>query len=244
MRRYFILFGLAIFWVVLISVVLEMPTFGDIENPTINEVYNRYTREGPEEAGSENLVTNVILNYRGYDTLGEVTVIFTALCSVVAVLKRENLQTSYSEVESSEVKPSVITATVLALLLPFVILFSAYVIVFGHIFPGGGFQGGTILGATWIVFVLIFGLVEAMRKFPLKLRTILEASAILSFGLVGFAGLLVGANFLTFLLPGVAVPLQHSYSRFFYILLEVGIGIGCATIFTSIYYSMKREEPK
>ncbi len=238
MKQYFIVIALVIFWIVLISAVLEMPTFGDIKNPTLNEIYRLYTEKGP----AENRVTNIILNYRGYDTMGEVTVIFTALCSVIAILKRESLSTSYSEIESSDVRPSLITTTVISLLLPFIILFSIYIVMFGHIFPGGGFQGGTILGATWIIFVLIFGLVEAMRKFPLELRTILEISAVFSFCLVGFIGLFAGTNFLTFTLPGLPVPTQHSISKAMYLLLEVGIGVGGAAIFTSIYYSMKRDE--
>ncbi|UMZ72856.1 hydrogen gas-evolving membrane-bound hydrogenase subunit E [Natranaerofaba carboxydovora] len=66
--------------------VAEMPTFGDPDNPTQNEVAQRYLEEGPEETQHPNLVSAVLVAYRSFDTFGEITVLFTSVTGVLAVI--------------------------------------------------------------------------------------------------------------------------------------------------------------
>lgn len=70
---------------VLFMTVFEMPPYGEVTNPTNNYVMRRYVDMGIEESGGLNYVTNIILDYRGYDTLLETTVIFTSVMSIIAV---------------------------------------------------------------------------------------------------------------------------------------------------------------
>ncbi len=70
----------------LLLAVSEMPPYGHIDNPTNNEVWQRYVEKGVEESGGLNLVTNVLLDYRAYDTLLETTVLFTAVMAIMLVL--------------------------------------------------------------------------------------------------------------------------------------------------------------
>ncbi|MBT5432685.1 MAG: DUF4040 domain-containing protein [Alphaproteobacteria bacterium] len=67
---------------------LEMPAVGDFAAPIHGHVANRYIAEGPLMTGVPNIVTDILASYRGYDTLGEVTVIFTAGIAVMALLWR------------------------------------------------------------------------------------------------------------------------------------------------------------
>lgn len=62
----------------LIYGTLDMPRFGDPDAPAREHVIPRYIEESPEEIGIPNMVTSVLASYRGYDTLGEVLVIFVA----------------------------------------------------------------------------------------------------------------------------------------------------------------------
>ncbi len=64
----------------------EMPTFGDPAAPANRHVVPRYIEDSPDEIGIPNIVTSVLASYRGYDTLGEVTVIFTAGIGVMLLL--------------------------------------------------------------------------------------------------------------------------------------------------------------
>lgn len=68
---------------------LDMPRFGDPDAPIQRHVAPRYLTESGSEIGIPNVVTSVLASYRGYDTLGEVTVVLTAAAGVLVLLGRE-----------------------------------------------------------------------------------------------------------------------------------------------------------
>jgi len=72
----------------LVYAVSGMPEFGSIAAPIHHHVAPRFIETSPQEIGIPNMVTSVLASYRGYDTMGEVTVIFTAGVSVMALLWR------------------------------------------------------------------------------------------------------------------------------------------------------------
>lgn len=65
---------------------LDIPDVGAADNPVHTHVAPRYLEQSGEEIGIPNVVTSVLASYRGYDTLGEVTVVFTGLVGVLALL--------------------------------------------------------------------------------------------------------------------------------------------------------------
>ena len=73
---------------VLVYGTLDLPGFSDVEAPIHTHVAPRYLQEGLKETSVPNIVTAVLASYRGFDTLGEVTVVFTAGAGVVALLRR------------------------------------------------------------------------------------------------------------------------------------------------------------
>lgn len=79
----FTLVGLISFMLML--AVTEMPPYGNPDNPTFNIVFERYVYKGVEESGGMNLVSNVLLDYRGYDTLMESTVLFITVVAIMLV---------------------------------------------------------------------------------------------------------------------------------------------------------------
>jgi multisubunit Na+/H+ antiporter MnhB subunit len=83
-------YGLSFVLVALISFMLmlavtEMPVYGQLENPSNNYVYEYYVTKGVEDSGGLNLVANILLDFRGYDTLLESTVLFTTVISIMLV---------------------------------------------------------------------------------------------------------------------------------------------------------------
>lgn len=72
--------------IVLIVGLIDMPRFGDTSEPAFQHVYPRYIKDSATEIDIPNVVTSVLASYRGYDTLGEVTVIFTAGLGVIFLL--------------------------------------------------------------------------------------------------------------------------------------------------------------
>jgi multicomponent Na+:H+ antiporter subunit B len=243
LKRIVSLVFIAALFALLLYVVANMPPMGDADNPTnSSDVTRRYLEKAEEETHTENVITGVIINYRGYDTMGEVTVIFCALAAVLAVLGREKRGKIYAYADRSKVPSSVIVKTMVAFLVPFIILFSIYTILHGEISPGGGFQGGAIIGGSMIIFTTIFGLYESSQRIPQKLRAPLEGSAVITFFIVGVLGLAGGGNFLTFAWPRIAENLQPSLVLWLTVIVEIGIGLGGAMVLISILFSMIREE--
>lgn len=74
--------------IVFVFGMLDAPNFGDPNAPANLHVAPRYIHESLQETGVENMVTAVLASYRGYDTLGEITVIFTAGMGLVLLLRR------------------------------------------------------------------------------------------------------------------------------------------------------------
>ncbi|GEO82810.1 DUF4040 domain-containing protein [Pararhodospirillum oryzae] len=78
-----VVFGALLMWG-----TLDLPHYGDPTAPIHHHVADRYIEESGTEVGPPNIVTSVLASYRGFDTLGETTVIFTAGLSVVVLLAR------------------------------------------------------------------------------------------------------------------------------------------------------------
>ncbi|MFH1640233.1 MAG: hydrogen gas-evolving membrane-bound hydrogenase subunit E [Chloroflexota bacterium] len=220
-----------------------MPPMGEPDNPSAQNIVPHYLEYGVEEAGAENIVTCIILNYRGYDTLGEVTVLFCAVTAVLAVLSRKKKGLAASIPENpTGVAPSAIILTAVRIMVPFILLFSVYTILHGNVSPGGGFQGGAIIGASLIIFTSLFGLNEAEKRIPERIRIPLEDAPVIAFLVVGVSGVFFGTNFLTYLLPGIPVPFQTAVRTFMLLLVGVGIGTGVAMEFISILFALLKEE--
>ena len=141
---------------VLVGTVNFMPLFADDNTPTANEVYEHYVGEGRDQTGAVNTVAGMILDYRAFDTLGESFVLFTATCAVLLLLEQsKNKPIKKRETFSYANDP--IVCTVVKILTPVIIVFGVYVLFNGHLSPGGGFSGGSVLGAGFILFAMAYG---------------------------------------------------------------------------------------
>jgi len=152
-----------------------------------------YIREGRKETGATNIVTSVVANYRGFDTLGEVTILFTAALGVGAVLsigrKRKN--------NIKHQPASLILRTGCRFLFPLILLVGAYIFIHGHLTPGGGFQGGAVVASA---FLLIYLGCREIRISEKGTKAV-ESLAGLVFVAVGLVGLAVSGYFLFNFLP-------------------------------------------
>ncbi len=72
---------------VMLGAVAELPPYGAPDNPTFNQLTERYIGKALEETGVLNMVTAIVLDYRAYDTMFETIVLFTAALAVMVALK-------------------------------------------------------------------------------------------------------------------------------------------------------------
>ena len=154
--KFFSIIFCVILAVVLIGTVNFMPLFADDNTPTTNEVYEHYVGEGRDQTGAVNTVAGMILDYRAFDTLGESFVLFTATCAVLLLLE-QNKDKPIKKRETFTYSNDPIVRLVVKILTPIIIVFGIYVLFNGHLSPGGGFSGGSVLGAGFILFAMAYG---------------------------------------------------------------------------------------
>jgi multicomponent Na+:H+ antiporter subunit B len=142
------------------------------------------------QEGVANAVTTVVVFFRGFDTLGEIAVLFIAALGIGLMLS------SYSIKEHKE-ESNFILQKASKLLFPIIVLFGVYVMIYGHLSPGGGFQGGVII-ASGVLLLLIS---DQNFEVPHSIISTLETFAGISYVLIGLIGLLVIDNFLGNFLP-------------------------------------------
>ncbi|MEG1426234.1 MAG: DUF4040 domain-containing protein [Oscillospiraceae bacterium] len=194
--------------IILLSVVSQLPRFGNPSNPDNNEVVERYITRGLQETGAVNIVTGMILDYRAFDTFGESCVLFIAATCVMILLRvdTESGDLSMPSGENDrlyEPKNDLILQKIAKLLVPIIMLFGVYVILNGHLSPGGGFSGGAIIGAGLILYLNANGFQKTERFFTSKLYKTITCSALTFYCFAKSYSFFTGANHLeSMITPG------------------------------------------
>jgi len=145
-----------------------------------------YLNNVKAQTGAVNAVTAIVVNYRGFDTLGEVTVLFIASTGVGALLWRKKKK------RTAKTEGSIVLTTGTRYLFPFILIFGAYIFIHGHLTPGGGFPGGATIATGFLLLYLAF----ATYEIPHKSFEVTEGLVGMSYVIVGLIGLVVGGYFL------------------------------------------------
>lgn len=216
-----LLFGLGVMFVNLV--------LGFQPDATLNTTATYYAENTVSETGAANIVTAIIVTFRGLDTLGEVTVLFLTAAIVALVLQNDVARTA----KSQHWPVGELLQTGARLLLPLIVLFGAYVFMNGHLTPGGGFQGGAIVASA----VLLMLLADPMRKFSHRLISKVESISGLFYVMIGVLGTFLAGGFLDnrilplgefgSLLSAGAIPL-------IYVLVGLKVGAEFSSIMASL----------
>ena len=175
-----------------------------------------YIDKGIDQTGAVNIVTSVVLNYRGFDTLGEVTVLFIAalgLGTVLATVKKTKRQILCS---------SLVLYAGCKFLFPFILLFGIYIFLHGHLTPGGGFQGGAVIASG---FLLVYLGCSQKRVNEAQFK-VAGSIAALTFVITGILGLVFGGYFLFNFLPKGVANTLFSAGIIPVIYIAVGFKVG------------------
>ncbi len=248
----------------LIYATADFPPWAYPQSPASTHVSPRYIEKSIEETAVPNVVTAVLADYRGYDTMFETTVIFAAGVACFLLLRirveegpeeqlfRHSLTgmtirikdgrkapsdlEEFERIDAHWVPQDLIIKTVCRILIPFIQLFALYVIAFGHHSPGGGFQGGVILGASVIVLAMSHDLRSSLQRMGEKVNALLCAAGVLIYAGTGALCLAMGENFLDY---GILAPLfrcdpvmARSNGIF---MVEIGVGIAVMATMIRIY---------
>ena len=139
----------------------------------------------------------------------------------------------------TRVTDDIIIRTVARVLIPFIQLFALYVIMHGHHSPGGGFQGGVILGASFILYLLTHGLEEAKARMSEVKAGLFSSFGLLIYSGIGLLCLIMGSNYLDYGKLSSILKVIPAQARSLGILgVEIGVGIAVMAVMFSIFFDI------
>jgi multicomponent Na+:H+ antiporter subunit B len=181
----------ALFAVTLFALIFIRLAGGYTERSALRPLAEHYVSQAPLELGVSNIVTGILIAYRGFDTLGEVAVLFMVAASVGLLLRKD--EADLGEAKASRRRPaSEIVMTGSRVLLPVILTFGAYVIVNGHLSAGGGFQGGAIVASG----VMLLLLADPAARLNAAALSMIESLAGMFYVGMGILGLILAGGFL------------------------------------------------
>lgn len=247
---------------------MDFPDYGDGTSPASTHLSPYYIENTLKDSHVPNIVTSVLADYRGYDTMYETTVVLAAGLACFFLLRRRisdkppvrfyrHVPTGvtlrieeggklppedsivFRRMDSLWTPESLIIRNTCRLVIGFIQLFALYVVAHGHYSPGGGFQGGVILGSSIILFAISNDLRTSLKRVKEKIAALLG-----SFGVMIYAGtalicLLMGANFLDYkaLAPilGTDSVMARSHGILF---VEIGVAFAVMAVMIWLYYNL------
>jgi multicomponent Na+:H+ antiporter subunit B len=184
----------------LVASVVDLPAFGHYQGAYGNQL----NREAVAERHTTNVVTAIVFDYRGFDTLGEEFILFAAVVGVTLLLRRHKDGEDHREVlrKAPDDTARSDAIRVFALLaVPPLFLLGLWLVAFGLVTPGGGFQGGVVLAGSLFVVYLAAGFRSYGKLTPTHWVDFAEGAGAAAFTLLGLGTLLAGASFLHNFLP-------------------------------------------
>jgi len=245
----------------------DFPGWGDVNSPASQHVSPYYIENAMEDTAVPNIVTAILADYRGYDTLFETAVIFSAGLACFFLLRVPERQApaarlyrhlstgvtmriekggrlpentgEFERIDSVWVPYDLIIAMTCRLVVPFIQLFALYVIAHGHHSPGGGFQGGVIFGAAIILFAISTNLRRTLRLVSERTSVVLGSLGVMIYAGTGVLCILMGAGFLNYSALAPFLGVDPIVARSHGILIvEIGVGIAVAAVMVWIYYNL------
>jgi multicomponent Na+:H+ antiporter subunit B len=179
--------------VILAAGMLAGPEFGEFHG-AYGQLLNRVA---VPERHTTNVVTSIVFDYRGVDTMGEEFILFAAVVGVVLLLRDE--REPAPDTRGDDVQSDGVRMFGVAMVGP-VLLVGLWLAAFGLVTPGGGFQGGVVIAAAVVVVYVTVGYRQWRRLGRERLLDPLEGIAAAAYVAVGLAALVAGSAFLRNLL--------------------------------------------
>ncbi len=246
----------------------EFPDWGDPKSPASLHVSDYYIEKTFEDTGVPNFVTAVVTDYRGFDTMFETAVIFTAGLGCFLLLrdfrgKKEHyyrhiptgvilhikdekkaltVGKEFGYMDKEWVPPDLINKTVCRILIPFIQIYALYVVAHGDYSPGGGFQGGVIFGSSLILLAISYDLKTLVKRIKEKLLGIFAAVGVLIYAGIAAVCMPMGGAFLDYGKLAPLVPGDPHHIRALGMLgVEIGVGIAVMAVMVIIYINIVSE---
>jgi len=203
-----------------------------IEN--LSDIYNSAGKDffrdnGFFDTGSMNLVTAIYLDYRLFDSLFEAGILLIAVSGVMWISQHNTLEKNATFMLDKQKTPELFI-TFSRLLYPVMLLFGMYVIINGHLSPGGGFQGGAIVATA----ILILYYIDISKSIDVNKILTIEKFLFITLLSVAFMSLITRNEVFTNFIPlDGSTELKSIYLILLNIIIGAKVALGLIAIFTA-----------
>jgi multicomponent Na+:H+ antiporter subunit B len=133
----------------------------------------------------------------------------------------------------------VIVKAVARLLVPFIVAYALYVVMHGHHSPGGGFQGGVILAASFVLLGISHGLEKTRRRMSEKVAGVISSIGVFIYGGIGVLCLILGGNYLDYGKLSKLLLVTPAEARSLGILgVEIGVALAVMAVMCVIFFAI------
>jgi multicomponent K+:H+ antiporter subunit A len=200
-----------------------------------------FLAESMPKGGGSNVVNVILVDFRGFDTFGEIIVLGIAAVGALALMN--GLKAERRLIPGS-LNPLLLSVAARALL-PFALLVTAYIFLRGHNLPGGGFIAGLITSVALVMQYMADGLLPTRRRLPLDYASVIGAGVLVA-GLTGVGSWFFGAAFLTSTFGHPHLPLIGEVPLASAIAFDLGVYltvVGATLLAISVLAGASRREP-
>ena len=197
--------------------------------PRLREYFAEF---GPTLGHGRNIVNVILVDFRAFDTLAEITVLATAAIGVRAMLGLATSDRPDRDAVSAVTSP--IFRTAARLLMPLLLVFAVSLLLRGHNEPGGGFVGGLVASAAFALYTIAFGVQRARQALLVSPLTLLGAGLLLALA-SGLPAVLRGQPFLTAVWPPGPMALGTP------VVFDIGVFLVVAGVVLMMIFSLAEE---
>ncbi|MFP3984031.1 MAG: DUF4040 domain-containing protein [Desulfurivibrionaceae bacterium] len=219
----------------------DFPDWADPGSPASSHLSPYFITRALTDTSVPNLVTAVLADYRSYDTLFETVVLFTAGMAVLMIIGGKSRDGGIPADQEVRIGyEDTIIRVVTRIIVPFIQIFALYVVAHGHHSPGGGFQGGVLLGSTYVLLAISYDMRMVMDRISEKRNLLLANAGLVIYVGIGTLCLALGANFLDYsiihkLFPNTDPAMVRSHAI---LGVEIGVAITVMAIIIAIYNNL------
>lgn len=220
-----------VFW----QLIDYLPIIGDPTSAPNTHISKVFIEQGPSKTHSPNLVTGVLADFRGFDTLWETTVMFLAGFAVSMILS-DKLKRHWDASVFGDIRnfggPDV--KSMIPMIVPIILVYAVYVLFHGEVSLGGGFQAGALIALAYILYAMVAGLEFKTIKVTQHFSLSLAAVGVLIYALTGFIPMLFGGKFLEY--EKLPIPTHETAELHAHgiLLIEIGVTLCVAATIVSI----------
>lgn len=131
----------------------------------------------------------------------------------------------------------VIVKTLARLLVPFIVVYALYVVMHGHYSPGGGFQGGVILAASFVLLAVSYGFEQTWKRMSEKRAGVVSCIGVFIYGGIGALCLILGGNYLDYSKLSKILRVTPAEARSLGILgVEIGVALAVMAVMCVVFF--------